>query len=41
MGEVGMAFIKLKEGQTPTAEEIIAFAREKMANYRARSMSSL
>jgi fatty-acyl-CoA synthase len=35
MGEVGMAFIKLKEGQTPTAEEIIAFAREKMANYRA------
>jgi fatty-acyl-CoA synthase len=35
MGEVGMAFIKLKEGQTATAEEIIAFAREKMANYKA------
>jgi len=35
MGEVGMAFIKLKEGQTATADEIIAFAREKMANYKA------
>jgi fatty-acyl-CoA synthase len=35
MGEVGMAFIKLKEGQTATAEEIIAFARDKMANYKA------
>jgi len=35
MGEVAMAFIKLKEGQTATEEEIISFAREKMANYKA------
>jgi len=35
MGEVAMAFIKLKEGQSATEEEIIAFAREKMANYKA------
>jgi fatty-acyl-CoA synthase len=35
MGEVAMAFIKLKEGQTATEEEIIGFAREKMANYKA------
>ncbi len=35
MGEVAMAFIKLKEGETATEEEIIGFAREKMANYKA------
>jgi fatty-acyl-CoA synthase len=35
MGEVAMAFIKLKEGQATTEEEIITFAREKMANYKA------
>ncbi len=35
MGEVAMAFIKLKEGQEATAEEIIQFSREKMANYKA------
>jgi len=35
MGEVAMAFIKLTEGETATAEEIISFAREKMANYKA------
>ncbi len=35
MGEVAMAFVKLKEGETATDEEIIAFAREKMANYKA------
>jgi fatty-acyl-CoA synthase len=35
MGEVAMAFIKLKEGQTATDQEIISFAREKMANYKA------
>jgi fatty-acyl-CoA synthase len=35
MQEVAMAFVKLKEGQTATAEEIIAFARDKMANYKA------
>jgi fatty-acyl-CoA synthase len=35
MGEVAMAFVKLKEGETATDEEIIAFSREKMANYKA------
>jgi fatty-acyl-CoA synthase len=35
MGEVAMAFIKLKEGVTATEEEIIKFSREKMANYKA------
>ena len=35
MGEVAMAFIKLKEGESATEEEIISFAREKMANYKA------
>jgi fatty-acyl-CoA synthase len=35
MGEVAMAFVKLKGGQTATEEEIIKFAREKMANFKA------
>ncbi|MBE0480989.1 MAG: AMP-binding protein, partial [Dehalococcoidia bacterium] len=35
MGEVAMAFIKLKPGETATEQEIIKFAREKMANYKA------
>jgi fatty-acyl-CoA synthase len=35
MGEVAMAFVKLKEGEAATQEEIIAFSREKMANYKA------
>jgi len=35
MGEVGMAFIKLKPGATATQDEIIKFARERMANYKA------
>ena len=35
MGEVAMAFIKLKAGESATAEEIISFARERMANYKA------
>ena len=35
MGEVAMAFVRLKEGQTATEEEIIKFAREKMANFKA------
>jgi fatty-acyl-CoA synthase len=35
MGEVAMAFVKLKAGETATAEEIIGFARERMANYKA------
>ncbi len=35
MGEVAMAFVKLKEGETATEGEIISFARGKMANYKA------
>jgi fatty-acyl-CoA synthase len=35
MGEVGMAFILLKPGATATQDEIIKFARERMANYKA------
>jgi fatty-acyl-CoA synthase len=35
MGEVAMAFVKLKEGESATQEEIIKFARAKMANYKA------
>ncbi len=35
MGEVAIAFVKLKEGETATEEEIISFARGKMANYKA------
>jgi len=35
MGEVAMAFVKLKEGETATEEELISFARGKMANYKA------
>jgi len=35
MGEVAMAFVKLKEGEKATEEEIISFARGKMANYKA------
>ncbi len=34
MGEVGAAFIKLKDGQTATEEEIIAFSKERLANYK-------
>jgi long-chain acyl-CoA synthetase len=33
-GELPKAFIVLKEGQTATAEEIIAFCREKLASYK-------
>jgi long-chain acyl-CoA synthetase len=33
-GETVKAFVVLKEGQTATAEEIIAFCREQMAAYR-------
>lgn len=35
MGEVAMAFVKLKPGETATQDEIIRFARERMANYKA------
>ncbi|MBN1661590.1 MAG: long-chain fatty acid--CoA ligase [Anaerolineae bacterium] len=34
-GETPKAFVVLKEGQSATAEEIIAFCRERMAHYRA------
>ena len=33
-GETVKAFIVLKEGETATGEEIIAFCRERMAAYR-------
>ena len=33
-GEVPCAFIELKEGATPTAEEIIAFARSRLAGFK-------
>ncbi|MGB9700402.1 MAG: AMP-binding protein [Thermodesulfobacteriota bacterium] len=32
--EVGMAFVELKEGETATAEKIIAYCRGKMANFK-------
>jgi fatty-acyl-CoA synthase len=34
-GETPCAFIELKPGQTATAEEIIAFCRERVAHYKA------
>jgi fatty-acyl-CoA synthase len=34
MGEVGMAFVELKEGQEADEREIIEFCKEKMANYK-------
>ncbi len=34
MGEVGMAFLELKEGEKATEEEIIGFCRGKMANFK-------
>jgi acyl-CoA synthetase (AMP-forming)/AMP-acid ligase II len=34
MGEVGMAYVVLKPGAAPTAESIIAWCREHMANYK-------
>jgi acyl-CoA synthetase (AMP-forming)/AMP-acid ligase II len=35
MGEVGMAFVVPKAGQSVTADEVIAWSREQMANYKA------
>jgi long-chain acyl-CoA synthetase len=35
LGEKVKAFVVLKEGETATAEEIVAFCRERMAAYRA------
>lgn len=34
LGEVGMACIELKAGETATAEEIIAFSRGRLADYK-------
>ena len=34
MGEVGMAFLELKEEETATEKEIIEFCIDKMANYK-------
>ena len=34
MGEVGMAWIVPAAGRTPDADEIIAWSRERMANYK-------
>jgi fatty-acyl-CoA synthase len=34
MGEAVMAFVIPREGQTLTAEEIVAFARGKIANFK-------
>jgi acyl-CoA synthetase (AMP-forming)/AMP-acid ligase II len=35
LGEVGMAFVVLEDGAAATAEEIIAWSRDHMANYKA------
>lgn len=34
MGEVGMAFVVLREGARLTPDELVAFCRERMANYK-------
>jgi acyl-CoA synthetase (AMP-forming)/AMP-acid ligase II len=35
LGEVGMAFVVLRSGATATPQELIAWSREQMANYKA------
>ena len=35
MGEVGFAWVVLREGATAGADEIIAWSRDEMANYKA------
>jgi acyl-CoA synthetase (AMP-forming)/AMP-acid ligase II len=35
LGEVGWAFVVLREGQDATADEIVAWCRDTMANYKA------
>jgi acyl-CoA synthetase (AMP-forming)/AMP-acid ligase II len=35
LGEVGMAFVVLNEGATATPDELIAWSRDHMANYKA------
>jgi acyl-CoA synthetase (AMP-forming)/AMP-acid ligase II len=34
LGEVGMAFVVPRPGSQPRAEEIVAWARERIANYK-------
>jgi len=34
MGEVGVAFVELKEGETCTKEEVIGFCKGKIANFK-------
>ena len=34
MGEVGMAFVVPQPGAEPTPDELVAWARERMANYK-------
>ena len=34
LGEVGMAFVVLRPGAEVTAEEIVAWSRDQMANYK-------
>jgi fatty-acyl-CoA synthase len=34
LGEVGCAYVELKDGSTTNEEEIISFCREKLANYK-------
>ncbi|MGZ3601570.1 MAG: AMP-binding enzyme [Ktedonobacterales bacterium] len=34
-GELPRAYVSLREGHTPSAEELIAFANGKLANYKA------
>lgn len=35
LGEVGMAFVVLRPGASATGDEIVAWARDRMANYKA------
>ncbi len=35
LGEVGMAFVVMRSGSATTADEIISWSREQMANYKA------
>jgi len=34
LGEVGVAFVVLRPGQTALPDEIVTFCRERMANYK-------
>ncbi|MBV8957606.1 MAG: fatty acid--CoA ligase, partial [Actinobacteria bacterium] len=35
LGEVGMAYVILRAGESATADEIVAWCREHMANFKA------